>query len=76
MNRTGISTHNFNTRFCLAKHRTDEVADCLSSTDVVIFCPFVVFFGQGTFCRHPQRNKIIERTEKLLKDIPDIQDPL
>lgn len=75
MTKIDIKTNVFNIRYCLAKYRTAEVADCLSSTDVVIFCPFVLFFGGETFCRHPQRNEIIDQTEKLLKDIRDSQSP-
>jgi hypothetical protein len=69
MTQIGIETKEFNTRYCLAKQRTDEVSDCLSSADVFIFCPFVLFFGGGQFCRYPQRDEIITRTQIQLKDI-------
>lgn len=61
----------FDTRYCLARHRTDQVADCVSSTNIYVFCPFVLFFGGGLFCCHPQRDEIVDRTEKLLKDTRD-----
>lgn len=69
MDQINIELKEFNTRHCLAKFRTSETVNCLSSTDVFAFCPFVLFSSGGLFCRHPQRDEIAARTEKLLKDI-------
>ena len=68
MTQIDDAQNDFNTRHCLAKYRTEEVADCVSSTDVFMFCPFILRFGGGLFCRHPERDEIVERTEKLPKD--------
>ena len=66
MVQTDIATKEFNVSGCRARHRTSEVADCLSHTDVFIFCPFVLFFGGEKFCCHPNRNENMAQTEKLL----------
>lgn len=60
-------TDEFDLQNCRAKYRNPEVADCLSPAEVFIFCPYVLFFGNGRFCRHPRKNEISERTEILLQ---------
>ena len=39
---------------------TPDLVDCL--TRPIIKCPFHVAYGHGGFCRHPERERIIERT--------------
>lgn len=57
----------FDIQHCHAKHRNEDMADCLSPADIFIFCPYVLFFRSERFCRHPRKDEIIERTENLIK---------
>jgi len=52
---------------CRAKARgTGGLVDCLALKQAGI-CGFSISFGDGYFCKHPDRNKIITETEKIKK---------
>ncbi len=53
---------------CRAKGFTSlgyELVDCLIEHPL---CDFVLHFGSGLLCRHPQRKEIVERTKAMLDD--------
>lgn len=62
------STTQFNTDQCLARMRTLSVADCLTTGEIYVFCPFVLFFFHECFCAHPEREAIIEKTNRLFRE--------
>jgi hypothetical protein len=59
------SNYEFNTNDCMAQYSMDEITNCLSETEVFIFCPFVIFFGAGRFCCNPQKSGIVAQTNAL-----------
>lgn len=63
MNSEYINSQRFDTHQCLAKQRTPDVTDCLSSDDIFIFCPYVLFFRGGRLCKHPEQAKIIAQSK-------------
>ena len=67
MNSEHINRLRFDTQHCMAKRRTSEVIDCLSSEDVFIFCPYVVFFVSGRLCKHPQQAEIVAQSGMLVE---------
>ncbi len=52
---------------CRAKAHTSEFADCLAKSSGL--CPYILYFGVGCFCRHPQRKQIIARTLAANKSV-------
>jgi hypothetical protein len=51
---------------CLARFRTEKVANCLSAEDVYLFCSYILYFGHERFCAHPQKEEIILATQKRM----------
>ena len=59
--------HVFKIENCRAKARgTGSLVDCLALKQAG-FCKFSLSFGNGYFCEHPHRNKIVEDTENSNK---------
>ena len=55
--------------FCRARRfGLSDVVFCLM--DDAEFCAFAITSGQGVFCRHPERDKIIARTKAALQQTP------
>jgi hypothetical protein len=49
-------------KICRAERVSDDVADCL--VEAPVECQYAFALGNGYFCRHPERGKIVQNTEK------------
>lgn len=54
----------FNIDLCQAQQSPIDLVDCLSPGQAS-YCGFSLAFGNGYFCKHPQRQEFIEKTKKL-----------
>ncbi len=74
MENTSHASKNFNMENCRAENKIKDWVDCLSP-EQARFCGFSLPFGNGYFCKHPQRFGIVEMTASLKNKLvspPDV----